>query len=257
MAKKKRAPPSNPARGFATTSLPSKAKQTEQNAPEPPKLAPPTPAEQAPEESTWQPPTAEEELEHELKSIIEKQGPKVRREAQRIVLKAETEKRTLRSSAQYYPLKLDRVFGIDSARFGGNADEAEETLGEKVLRIARKEYTLALEACPVVGDPDEALLTVAWTLHKVLTGLGLRKDSVEDALKAVLGRERKGPVDTESILEQVLEWMMLFCEPEDLPKFFDTNAPTAKKGDYYTLAHRVVLTGHRNTQCFRNINSNY
>ncbi|TGZ77295.1 hypothetical protein EX30DRAFT_374736 [Ascodesmis nigricans] len=225
MAKKKKPAPSNPARGFATTSMPSKPKQTIPVVP--PK--PPTPPPAAPE-AEWQPPTAEEEAEREFRTIIEKNGPRVRREAQRIVVKAETEKRTLRTSAMYYPLKLDKVFGIESERASGNVEGAEETLGEKVLRMARKEYQAVAERFPVVREPGEALMTAAWTLHRVMIGLGLRSKVVEDAIKAVVGRQRKGTLETENLLEEVLEWIMLFAESEDLPRFLDMSAGTQKKG---------------------------
>lgn len=228
--KKKKAVASNPARGFATTSLPSKAKIAEpEPEPEPEPAAPP----EEPEQPQWQPPTAEEETELALRSIVEIHGPKVRREAQKIVTKSETEKRTLRSSNLCYPLKLDRIFGIDAGRLGRKSEGIEEALGEKVLQLAKTEYLVALEKNPRLGATEDGILVQAWTLHKVLLGLGFTRKRVEDGIKVVLNRVGRSDRDVETLLDEVLEWMALFCSPEEMPTFLETpstSAPPAKKG---------------------------
>jgi ATP-dependent RNA helicase DHX29 len=229
MGKKKKATASNPARGFATTSLPSKFKPTTPPPPEPDPLVPVTAQpEQTP---TWQPPTEAELAESELLEIVTDHIPKVRRETQRITNKAETEKRTLRITC--YPLRLDRVLGVAhlASTVTGAGSNDKESLGEKILRLAREEYLQQLARTTRRGDStskeDKCLLVTGWTLHKVLMALGFPRHRVEEGVKAILSREGAERKDVEALLEEVLEWIAMFCETEEMPKFLDTSAANA------------------------------
>lgn len=126
----------------------------------------------------------------------------------------------------YYPLKLDRIFGLSAST--REESGGEEALGEKVLRLVRKEYQRKREGEERVEVPDEALLGVAWTVWGTCLKLGLGKGVVERAVASVLGRRRGGAWDAEEALEECLEWIMLFGEREELPGFFEVGE---KKGE--------------------------
>lgn len=227
MAKKKK-PASNPARGFATTSVASKAKPVvEEPPPEEPVVEALAPAAQ--DSEAWKPPTAEEEAEESLRSIVEKHGVKVRKESARIIAKFETEKRTLRNSNMCYPLKLDRILGIDSARYAGTSAD-DTTLGETILQMARQEMTAELEKKPKIEEVEDKMLVQTWTLHRVLLGLGFKKERVEESVKMVLSREGRVDRDVEMLLDEVMEWMALFCEPDEIPRYLEApvSAPPKK-----------------------------
>jgi len=189
MAKKK---VTNPARGFATTSIPSKPKVTVRPPSPPP---PPPPAvEPAPPTDAWEPP-----VESELLDLVVKAGPKVRHEAARIVARSETEKRTLRGTC--YPLLVERVLDF-------TPEGDEESVGEKILRLAREEYAAS------GGRSEEADLTVAWTVLRIMLGLGFERKAVENALKAVMTREGTAKKDVEMLVGECLEWVAMFWDGE-------------------------------------------
>lgn len=221
MAKKKK-PASNPARGFATTSIASKPKAVEPPPREP--TPPPVPTTPRPIEE-WKPPTAEEEEDLLLRSIVDKHGIKVRKESARIATKLKAEKRTLRGSGQCYPLKLDGVFGIFSERSEG----AERSLGERILEMAREEMKEEMEKRGRVGRAEEKMLVNTWTLHRIMLGLGFKGERVEEAVREVLGREGRANRDVEVLLDEVMEWMAMYGDAEDMPKYLEASASAAPK----------------------------
>lgn len=228
MAKKKK-PTTNPARGFATISLPSKAKAVEP----PPSslLRPVAAAAMAPPSDAsklvpghYEPPTAEEEEEAELQRVVEMQGARVRREAQRLANKAETEKRTLRSTCS--PLRLGNVLAFQHARStrqqaDGAGEGGAELLGEEILRRAREEFAQQARCSPrVVGGP--ALLLPAWTLHRAFLALGFPEARLEEALRAVMGLAGSAEKPAEVLMEDLLEWLAVHSSVAELPPFQDS-----------------------------------
>jgi len=192
MARKKKTPLSNPLRGFATTSIPSKPKAVAAEPPPPPPPAAPEPP--PPPPGSWQPP-----VESELADLVTKEFPKVSRESARIVAKSETDKRTLRGTC--YPLRVERALSFAP-------EEKEETVGEKILRLARAEYEEGSRARE--GDCD---LTTAWMVKKVLLGLGFDENQVDSAIKGVMTR-LSGAKDVEALVEECLEWGVMFWEDD-------------------------------------------
>ncbi|KAI5776100.1 P-loop containing nucleoside triphosphate hydrolase protein [Geopyxis carbonaria] len=76
------------------------------------------------------------------------------------------------------------------------------------------------------------MLVQAWTLHKVLLGLGFTRPRVEEGVRIILNRAERADRDVETLLDEVLEWMALFCSPEEMPTFLETpstSAPPVKK----------------------------
>ncbi|KAF8539692.1 hypothetical protein BDD12DRAFT_881949 [Trichophaea hybrida] len=193
MAKKKKAPPSNPLRGFSTTSIPSKPKAVvAESPPAPSPPADPEPSPPPPE--SWKPP-----VESELADLVTKEGPKVRRESARIVAKSETDKRTLRGTC--YPLRVERALSF-------TLEGKEETVGGKILRLARTEYEKGSRVRD--GDCD---LTTAWMVKRVLLGLGFEEKQVDRAIKGVMTR-LGGVKDVEALVEECLEWGAMFWEDD-------------------------------------------
>ncbi|CCX31615.1 P-loop containing nucleoside triphosphate hydrolase protein [Pyronema domesticum] len=189
--KKKKAPVNN--RGFATTSTPSKVAVAAAEAPAPEPV--PEPLEPpAPAEPTWEPPQ-----ESELQDLVTKYTIKVRRETSKIITKHETEKRTARPAC--YPLKTERML------FWRREGE-EESVGDKILRVARKEYQEATKLKG--GEPD---LITAWMVNRVLIGLGFEGKQVDDAVRGVMTR-LGGAKDIDQVVEECLEWGAMFWEEE-------------------------------------------
>jgi ATP-dependent RNA helicase DHX29 len=100
----------------------------------------------------------------------------------------------------------------------------EETVGEKILRLARAEHTAA------AARREEVDLGTAWTVHRVLLGLGFERKAVEDAVAAVMAREGVGKKEVEQLVEECLEWGAMFWEGE-LGRYGDgvATAAAAKK----------------------------
>lgn len=241
MAKtKKKKAAVNTARGFATTSTPSKIKP-----PEPPVQEDPVPS-KAPEdvevpgvkpgsgdantgEEEYTVPTEEEQADFELQCFVEKNGLKVYRESQRIVKKTEAEKRTIRNIC--FPLKLEKILRFNLTRYASRqkVEELENQdvgLGEQILRLAREEQSqLYPEEPKASAGRGETVLMNAWILHKTLTDMGFRPGRVEEGLQT-LARRNNSPLDKDkgldSAMEDTLDWLALYCDEDELPGFLDT-----------------------------------
>jgi ATP-dependent RNA helicase DHX29 len=256
--KKKKAAVSNPARGFATTSLPSKSKiaaaaytqQVDSS------LANSTSTtgdgggegggEGPQPQPQWVPPTEEELEREELLAVVTSHGQKAKRESQRSVNKCETEKRTYRTSSSSYPLRLDHILGVAHINASNVATSSagsglnELSLGERILELARTEYVEQLERSGRTKktydrDAERAFLVTAWTLHKTLVGLGFAIARADEAIRAVLGRQGSDKKDLDTLLEELLEWISYFCRPDELLMFLDTGfgigTSVPKKGE--------------------------
>lgn len=295
MAKKRKAV-ANPARGFATISVPSKAKppvanledavlsKTDDKIP-----AVPEPRGGAGEkvEKEYTIPTEEEQEDFELQCLMEKQGPKVRKETQRIVGKAEAEKRTIRKIC--FPLNHEKIFRFNLTRHSskqkpGEATEQHVELGEQILRLAREEDA-QINQGGASGWRGEPVLVDGWIVQRALIAMGFPVKRVEEGLQALVGRsinplgKEKG---LELAIEETIEWLALNCAEEELPGFVETSGvgngtrkgvygPSGEFNFFYYFQLLIFpnipneglpliflrRSTSRNTTFLRNVNSSY
>ncbi|KAJ6259766.1 ATP-dependent RNA helicase DHX29 [Drechslerella dactyloides] len=219
---KKKKPAANPARGVATTSLPSKAKlqQAEEEkarlaAEEEERKAAEAAAAAAEEEAaklaattatnahkdvTLTPEEFAAQLEdNELQEFLERNGDKVFREARRQATKLETERRTLRATGNT---------GCTPFLVG---DWLEEGDVERIFGIAK-----ANEASRYVAlGSDETTYTLdMWRLHHTLADLGFK----ETHIKEVIALGISSPDDA-------IEHLVLTYPEVDLPSFAVSRTP--------------------------------
>ncbi|KAL2787443.1 P-loop containing nucleoside triphosphate hydrolase protein [Aspergillus keveii] len=228
--KKKKKPASNPARGFATVSIPSKVKPADSSGPaltvdsksvsesERPTPAEPTqPVPQPNETPSLQNYTPEELERHledaELQILVEKYAAKCKGDAVRQAAKLETEKRVLRQQA--VPVNLLEWLPSDVVNSILNLAEAEEQgLIPQSVRDAKR----------TVSEDD--LCMKLWTLKDTLLKLGFPENRVEEALKHVLvyyaGNFSVTNRDVVCNLDEALEWLAMHCKPEELPSYTQT-----------------------------------
>jgi ATP-dependent RNA helicase DHX29 len=228
MAPKKKKLASNPARGFATVSLPSKTKtddgvieaeavsagvgHAESTSHEP---RGPVDISQPLQEPSFQEMTADQMEAHledaELQNIVEKSAERSKREAARQAAKLETERRTLR--AQAMPLETD--------------DWLSEGLVEEICTLYRscegeQESTLRSPRVDKELQQDD-LLVKLWTLQQVLKLLHIPHE--ERVLKHVVSLTTDlmlRPKDYVWGLEESLDWLALQSSPEELPLYQPT-----------------------------------
>ncbi|KAI2787825.1 hypothetical protein POX_f08203 [Penicillium oxalicum] len=249
--KKKKKTPSNPARGFATVSVPSKPKP-DSTADTPATTAVDSPAtsqtdtqvshpdngstaEVNPEQSkagpalhNYTPEELEKHLEEaELQIFVDKYSAKCKGDAARQASKLETEKRVLRQQAvslsllEWLPSDIqDRILGLASA---------EEH--EYLLSSARSINTKS------VGSEEE-LYGRLWTLQETLLKLGFSPERTTEALKHVLSYFAGAPAtsgrDIAWNLDEALEWLAMHSNKEDLPSYTQTVGRSLKDEDSVT-----------------------
>ena len=249
MAKKKR-PISNPARGFATVSVPSRPKAQEvssdpdhPNASDAKKVAPEEESEAPPIGptlgaigtndpkgiSTLTPQQLEEHLEDaELENLVAKYAEKSKRDALRQVIRLETERRTLR--AQAIPLET-----------GG---WLSQTLMNEVLDLQKSGLTTkfrsSLSSIDVTASSDEVLIKT-WTLQQVLRSLQmpLETEVLRYASRAV-SDSTASHRDYIWGLDESLEWLSLNAVVEGLPSLSSgvpvTGVTSNGDGEYVSSA---------------------
>ncbi|KAK6065980.1 helicase associated domain-containing protein [Seiridium cupressi] len=236
--KKKAKPAANPARGFATTSVASKAvtriDSTDEPNPTPQKLtgtsslpadakvpgtaptAAATASDLSPEalkKEELSPEEFERQLEEsELQIMVEKHGSNVKRDAQRQKLRLETNRRLLRGQAEsintrkWLPQELmDQILDIIKAesRFASSSLGTDSTSPGKLL-------------------PEEDLTVKLWTLWQTLSPAGFPEERVQAVLQHVLDIAPSiGITAKESIwgLEEALDWLARECLKEELPDY--------------------------------------
>jgi ATP-dependent RNA helicase DHX29 len=229
MAKKKK-PASNPARGYATTSVTSKPKpeksaadalkdcapaESKQNA-----VAPETTPQAEPKAAVAKsevPPTPEEleaQLEHdELQLLVEKHAAKVRRESHRNVLKFQTDRRVLRGQShsmivhEWLPNEiLDSIVSLAQAESNdSNRRQASQTLLK----------TLS----------EEDAMSKLWALDLTLRELGFSHDHIQPVLRWLCANA--AAIDSSASiwgLQEALEWLAL-DQCEDHTFSYEEQAP--------------------------------
>lgn len=225
--KKKKKPASNPARGFATTSTPSKPKAEAANVePDPvPANELPTAVENAQDQSMpaagggdgilisaqqdLTPEEFEKQLENsELQVLVEKHAQKSKRDALRQQTRLETDRRVLRSQAE----------SLNTRKW------LPPELMEEILDLIKGEgrnYGLESSANPKQLSEEELTIRL-WTLQQSLVGVGFVGDRVSQALQYVLDisdRIGVGNKDTIWGMDEALDWLSRECPREELPDY--------------------------------------
>lgn len=231
MAKKKK-PASNPARGFATTSVASKPKaavekpaasEAKPSKSEAATKSGPTSGptiEGSPTGPTIQAPVAQtpEELEaqlerDELQLLVEKHAAKVRRESRRLVSKFQTDQRVLRPQAQTISTTdwiaeeiLDRIMSLAHAE---SNDSNRRQGHQPLLKVLSEEEAMAR----------------LWSLDHTLRDMGFEEDHIRPALQWLCANAAS--VDTSSGswgFQEALEWLAL-NQTEGRPFSFEEVKP--------------------------------
>ncbi|OCK87205.1 ATP-dependent RNA helicase A [Cenococcum geophilum 1.58] len=220
VAKKKKKPAANPARGFATTSIASKPKPDKNvelsDTPESGStISPPIPvalenptiaSEIAKGNHQPTPEDLEEQLESdELQLLVEKYAAKIRRESSRQVSRIQTDQRVLRPQAQtvstrgWLPDELIHEI-IDFIK--AETNDMSQRLGQQSLLKSISE--------------DDATAKL-WILHQVLNDLGISQDLVKQAL-IWLSANHINPESGVYVwgLQESLEWLALQGDDEQL-----------------------------------------
>lgn len=225
--KKKKKPASNPARGFATTSIASKPK-SEAPDDEPastsdlPAILPDQqevsaqaagPVEGASDAlaKSLTPEEFEKQLEtSELQVLVEKHAQKSKRDALRQKTRLETDRRVLRGQAENLntrkwlpPELMEEILDLVKAeeRFAGPSTDATVTLKQS----SEEELTIRL-----------------WTLQQSLVSAGFLEPKVVSALEHVLKISDKiGAGNKDAIwgMEEALDWLARNCSRDELPDY--------------------------------------
>jgi ATP-dependent RNA helicase DHX29 len=192
MAKKKK-PAANPARGFATTSIASKPKPTVDVEKPPSNVVLPSKDAEPPSNTGVQrtnlatsekpkekdlheltPDELTEQLErNELQRFVDTYGSKVRREVSRLDSKLRTDNRVLRSQAEAVSL-------------GKWLPEELMTEILETIRTERNDANKIPSKSNASNQPEELLLFRCWTLWESLVDFGVPRDSVGQAVRAVI-----------------------------------------------------------------------
>ncbi|KAL2824647.1 P-loop containing nucleoside triphosphate hydrolase protein [Aspergillus cavernicola] len=242
--KKKKKPAANPARGFATVSVPSKVKPTDSSGPASTvdsksvsESERPTPAEpQQPAQQPVQQPSGEalslqsytpEELEQhledaELQILVEKYAAKCKSDAVRQTGKLATERRVLRQQA--VPVNLIEWFPSDVvSSILGLAEAEEQVLSPQPVRDVKRAVS------------EDELCMKLWLLKETLLKLGFPENRIEGALKHVLvyfaGTFSITNRDVVCNLDEALDWLAMHCSPEELPSYTQTSGQLRKDTD--------------------------
>lgn len=227
--KKKKKPAANPARGFATVSLPSKPKdspdQGDEAVPRTQKREDADPdgpvafAASAGQEAQALP--AEKRVEHmtpeelelhleqsELQHLVDSHAARVKSDAARHLAKLENERRQLRQLSE-----RTAITGLTEQLMQDVLSSASPILnGVKVLDRAKGTTVTAAE--------DDLLLKL-WTLREVL--MQLQMPSIDDALTHALTTMRNGRISTADDylpgLSDILMWYACTQDPTELPDY--------------------------------------
>ncbi|KAK8227390.1 ATP-dependent RNA helicase A [Phyllosticta capitalensis] len=231
MAPKKKKKPAANARAVATTSIASKPKvdkkleSSDVSGTATPNTAPSsvTPADgtaspagvtSAPKElHEMTPEELEQQLErNELQMLVDKYAQKVRRESSRNVSRMQTDRRLVRSQAQYLATR----------------EWLPQELMQQVLDLAKEEineeYSSPEHKFSIRSLSEEDAMVRLWTLAQTLTDMGFSKERVRSML--VLICQNPPPLESSSQiwgLQECVDWLTANCSLEELPTW---EAPT-------------------------------
>ncbi|KAI9848422.1 MAG: hypothetical protein M1837_000217 [Sclerophora amabilis] len=235
--KRKKKAASNPARGFATTSISKKAEVTDS----PGKSEAATPVEspviQGHDEpaTNFQETTADtqtdqlspEELvrqleESELQGIVEKFGPRAKKDSRRQASRLHTDRRLLRGQSEHIKLAkwLPKELMDEIIEFIGI--ELRDSLPQSSLNGTKNSILL----------PEEEQLARLWALQRTLLALHFPVDKVKEVLRYVLDSgsilhgTNSGSNDLVWGLDESLEWLSLSCSTSELPPYEGQQQPS-------------------------------
>ena len=259
--KKKKKPASNPARGFATTSIASKPKSQDNRLQDEPVLpngdSPSSDVESnkdqvdriGPQSSIdvsrglyeLSPEELESQLEEsDLQLLLEKNGEKSKKDALRQVDRLRTERRTLRPQAQYLNTRawLPSELMQQLMDLSNNQTHDENPNAERDDRQSR----------PILSE--DGLVIKLWTLEQVLFQLGFSQERTNIAVSQLLNKDYsiESTYGRDMIwgLESCLDWLALVCELEEMPDYemlgSQNHIKTIKTADAVIGAGKVLLT---------------
>ncbi|GAM35605.1 ATP-dependent RNA/DNA helicase [Talaromyces pinophilus] len=225
--KRKKKPASNPARGFATVSVPSKPKLAESSTvsstvessvvvSEDEKVPKPAGTQQlqpdGSKEQSLQNLSPEELEKHfeeaELQILVDKYAWKSKNEAIRQVSRFETERRVLRSQADVLSLN----------------EWIPQEIQDQVLALVQKDQD-HLETPPerdLDAGKEEELIARLWTLRDAIQGLGFSDNRIDSLLKYIITYYSGLSNNSKSVnwnLEESLDWLALQCAPTELDPY--------------------------------------
>ncbi len=229
--KKKKKPLSNPARGFATTSIASKpradisdsATNTE-TTPKPDNLsgsqtvagtilAASSDVDHPTQVSAQiSPEDFEKQLDQsELQSLVDKHSQKSKRDATRQVARLQTDRRLLRSQADL----------LNTRKW--LPPELMEEILDVIVVDGRSAVHSAVQDNPSKQKPlsEEDLIIKLWILQQTLDGAGFHIDKVKLAVEYILATSDQVTVYKDSVwgLEESLEWLARECLRDQLPDY--------------------------------------
>ncbi|KAM5443922.1 putative RNA helicase [Microsporum ferrugineum] len=252
--KKKKKAASNPARGFATVSVPSKVKPQSSTEPAEPESAagsdvlsdkPPAEASQdadaaqaashKPELHELTPDELERHLEEaELQAIVDKHGIKCKGDAARYSIKLAAEKRLLRSQATL----VDNISDWLSPDLLDKILEKEKAEAKKQPVVSNKtEYNGQL-TLPV----EENVCINMWILRLTLLELGFQEADIDVTLKNLLIHgplEKISGKDPIPALDQAFYYLALFLNKDSLTAY-DKSKPLERIGKVITIGEDAI-----------------
>ncbi|EXJ62833.1 hypothetical protein A1O7_03273 [Cladophialophora yegresii CBS 114405] len=244
--KKKKKPAANPARGFATTSLPSKSKTVAETDDvsvvddQPTRAAGgdasvhvgedpgPTDSKQPTDGVQIQDMTPEELEAHlensELNSMLDKHGPRVIADARRQVARLETERRQLRLQTQ----KLSTYNWLSEEMIRELSDMAiEDERGTSAAGHIRLHET-----------DEEKLVRDLWTLERVLRSLNFPKvsEAIAYIAELALSNQVKPLIDSVPGLAEALQWYAGNTQSDELTHYEQTSTTKTERSGGSTPA---------------------
>lgn len=227
--RKKKKAASNPARGFATTSIASKPKEV--HVTEEAEAAVLTQDEQlgkadsvvsksiavdstSKELHELSPEELEIQLEEsDLQLLVEKQGEKSKKDASRQIARLQTERRVLRTQA--VPLSTHRWLPPELMLQITDQLGAQMASGGLYVEFDNKAKPQSI--------PEDDLSVRLWTLGQVLVKLGFSEARAHEAISQLLQNEQLAKHATLAQakdfiwgLEECLDWLGLVCEPVEM-----------------------------------------
>jgi ATP-dependent RNA helicase DHX29 len=229
--KKKKKPASNPARGFATTSIVSKNKIEDNVAVEEPITAetsssgpvqPASPAFKYGLNSEKQlhelsPDQLEKQLEEsELQLLVEKHAEKSKKDSSRYVSKLQTERRLLRLHA--LPLDTWRWLPEETLKQIVEFSDQDNPYNQPSDEIANKKG--------FSGATSDELSIRIWTLRRALVELGFLQGRIDEAIAYLLQNQKAIQHANEVAgrdgvwgIDDCLDWLALKCTGEEVPDY--------------------------------------
>ncbi|KAL8870659.1 MAG: hypothetical protein Q9174_003348 [Haloplaca sp. 1 TL-2023] len=227
---------SNPARGFATTSIASKAKlQAEEAAESPVPMDMPGVLSQdqppvqngagAPEEKElkdFSPEQLENQLEEsDLHIFLDKHNAKLKKDVDRQMSKLQTEKRILRPQAESLQIRP------------WLPSQMMETIMQTLANEKCLSHSTRRSPSGYVYDElsEDAFCIKIWTLRQVLVQLGFPFNLCQEALQDLLAMVQTSKVH-ESLagkdnvwgLDYCLDWLALNCDSDKAPSYFSSSS---------------------------------